>query len=161
MIKQMIIVRGLPGSGKSLIAEQYKQKHKDSCFVCATDEYWVRPDNIYDFNILLLGNSHVWNRKRVEEILKREKKSPWDTLIVVDNTNVNFGEIRPYAVIAKKHKLPLLILEPKTKWRYDVAECFNRNTHGVPYATILKMYHNWEPTELVMSKLVKMGCEVI
>jgi len=160
MIKRLVLIRGLPGSGKSEIAKQIKKKHKDSAFICATDDYWVRPDGKYDFNIDLLGNSHAWNQNRVKSTLVFESGSPWDSIVVVDNTNINFSEIRPYAILAEKFEFPVAVLEPNTKWAMDVEKCYELNTHGVPYATILRMYHNWEKTEEVISKIQQLGCKI-
>lgn len=156
MLKKMILVRGAPGSGKSTISQQYKAKHHDSCYVCSTDEYWMRPDGVYDFNWELLGKSHVWNQWRVLDIAKDNQHTCWDTIIVVDNTNITFSEMRPYINIAMDYGYEIEFVEPDTPWKYDVEECFKRNSHGVPYATILKMNQKWEDHATVMVKLEKL-----
>jgi tRNA uridine 5-carbamoylmethylation protein Kti12 len=155
MIKRMILIRGLPGSTKSSIAQEYKKKHKDSCFICATDDYWMRPDNLYDFNYELLGRSHLWNQRRVLNIIHKEIDNKFDTIIVVDNTNITFNEMKPYIEICLRYKSKMQIFfeEPRVEWKYDVEECFRRNTHGVPYATILRMYNQWEDHNTVIQKL--------
>lgn len=158
MLKKMVILRSLPGGGKSTIANDIKMKHKDSCFICSTDDYWLRPDGIYDFNWEYLGRSHLWNQRRVELIIRKGREDQirgwnFDLVVVVDNTNITFEEMKPYIKIARKHGLEIEFKEPDTEWRYDVEECFKRNTHGVPYATILKMSQRWESNEVVMEKL--------
>lgn len=157
-MKKLILVRGLPGSGKSTIGQEYKKKHSDSCFICATDEYWFRPDGIYDFNIELIGESHRWNQHRVEEILDEEVDSEWDTIVVVDNTNITFQEMKPYIKMALVVGFEIEFMEPSTSWRYDVEECFKRNGHGVPYATILRMSQCWEDHATVLKKLEELKC---
>jgi len=154
MIKQLLFVRGLPGSGKSYIAKNYKKIHFDSCIVCSTDDYWVRPDGVYDWNFELLGQAHSWNQNRVHGYLSAEQVTDWDTIIIVDNTNVNFQEMKPYIKMALEYGFDIGFEEPETEWRYDVEECFKRNTHGVPHATILKMYQRWEDHETVTNKLM-------
>jgi len=158
VIKKMIILRSLPGGGKSTIAQQYKSKHKDSCYICSTDDYWVRPDGIYDFNWELLGKSHRWNQQRVEDIMRIEKPNKWDTIIVVDNTNITFDKMKPYIKMALKYGFEIEFVEPDTEWKYDVEECFKRNGHGVPYATILKMSQRWEDHATVVAKLKELQC---
>ena len=153
MIKKLIFTRGLPGSGKSTIAEHFLNKHHDSCSVCATDNYWLRPDGIYDFNWELLGKAHAWNQGLVRMIMKEEADGPYDSIIIVDNTNINFSEMKPYIKMALEYEYDVEFMEPATEWRYDVEECFKRNTHGVPYATILKMSQKWEDRATVMAKL--------
>ena len=159
----MVILRGLPSSGKSTIAEEIKAKHKDSCFICATDDYWVRPDGTYDFNMELLGKSHMWNQNRVLAIARKEFKNKFDTIIVVDNTNITFSELRPYATRAKMYRIPVVIMESDMSWAMDVEQCYIRSqeTHKVPYATILRMYNAWEPHDSVVEKLKKMDCKVL
>ena len=159
MIKRMVFVRGLPGSGKSTIAKAYKEKHirpKDSCWVCATDNYWMRPDGKYDFNYDLLGWSHIWNQRRVEEILNTEVNSEWDTIVVVDNTNINFSEMKPYIRLGLLYKYDIVFSEPDTEWKYNVEECYKRNTHGVPYSTMLRMYKAWQDHRTVKAYLEEM-----
>jgi predicted kinase len=153
MIKKLVFTRGLPGSGKSYYAHELKAKHKDSCFICSTDQYWERPDGVYDFNWELLGQSHKWNQQRVQEILDTEIDTEWDSVVVVDNTNITFSEMKPYIKMALAAGFKIEFVEPSTAWKYDVEECFKRNTHGVPYATILKMNQRWESNEVVMEKL--------
>ena len=155
-VKKLIFVRGLPGSGKSSIARSYKAAHKDSCYICATDEYWMRPDRKYDFNYDLIGWAHIWNQRRVEEILNTEVNSEWDTIVVVDNTNINFTEMKPYIRLALNVDFGISFVEPDTDWKYDVEECYKRNTHGVPYSTMLRMYKAWQETDVVVDLLREM-----
>jgi chloramphenicol 3-O-phosphotransferase len=58
-MKKVVIVRGLPGSGKSVLAEKYQDTFHDSCFIYSTDDYWMRPDGLYDFNCDLLHKAHM------------------------------------------------------------------------------------------------------
>ena len=156
-MKKIVFVRGLPGSGKSTIAGLYEKKYHDSCYVCSTDEYWMRPDNTYDFNWELLGQSHAWNQSRVEGILTEEgTENRWDTVVVVDNTNITFREMKPYIKMALDNGFKVYFIEPNTTWKYDVEECFKKNAHGVPYATILKMSQRWEDLQTVKRKYREM-----
>lgn len=155
-IKYMTILRGLPGAGTTTLANRYKDKHKDSCYICSTDDYWVRPDGTYDFNYMLLGQSHLWNQKRVQDIIDKNMDVWYDTVVVIDNTNVTFNEMKPYIKMGVENGYHIEFKEPDVWWKYDVEECFRKNTHGVPYATILKMYQRFESQETVDQKLVEM-----
>ena len=156
MIKKMVFTRGLPGSGKSTYAYELKDKHHDSCFICSTDQYWERPDGIYDFNFELLGQSHRWNQQRVQELVDTEIDSEYDTIIVVDNTNTTFQEMKPYIKMALAAGFELEFVIPQTDWKWDAEECFKRTVHGVPYATILKMLARFEDNEVVLKKVAEM-----
>jgi predicted kinase len=154
-MKKVVIVRGLPGSGKSTIAQKYKDTFYDSCFICSTDDYWMRPDGLYDFNYALLNKSHQWNQQRVEHILREEQNTLFDAVIIIDNTNTTFNEMRPYVKLAVKYGYEIEVQEPTTWWKRDVEECFERNTHGVPYSTVRKMDERWEDHDVVMEKIDK------
>lgn len=156
MIKKLVLLRSLPGGGKTTIAKEYKKSHKGSCYICSTDDYWLRPDGIYDFNFELLGKSHQWNQKRVEHKMMINVNSWYDAVIVVDNTNVTFNEMKPYINLALGFDYKIEFREPDTTWKYDVEECYKRNSHGVPYATILKMYQKFESQKIVEQKLSDM-----
>jgi predicted kinase len=156
MLKKVVFTRGLPGSGKSTYAYELKEKHHDSCFIYSTDDYWLRPDGEYDFNFELLGKSHAWNQRRADETMEDLMDGAYDTIIVIDNTNTTFKEMLPYIKSALQCGYDIEFVEPDTEWRYDVEECFKRNSHGVPYATILKMHQRWETNAEVTRKLGKL-----
>jgi len=153
MLKKTVLIRGIAGAGKSFIAQHYKEKYQDSCFIYSTDDYWLRPDGIYDFNFELLGYSHMWNQWRADETMEAEMDSEYDTIIVIDNTNTTFKEMKPYLKSALQCGYEIEFVLPQTDWRWDVEECFKRNNHGVPYSTILKMYQRFESNEVCYEKL--------
>lgn len=159
MIKKLIFTRGLPGSGKSTYAYELKEKHHDSCFIYSTDDYWLRPDGEYDFNFELLGKSHAWNQRRADETMEEEMDSEYDTVIVIDNTNTTFQEMKPYIESALSCGYEIEFVIPQTPWKWDVEECFKRNGHGVPYATILKMLKRFEDNEVCQRKLEALKIE--
>jgi len=114
----------------------------------------LRPDGVYDFNWELLSESHKWNQNRVEECIKQSNLSRFfDTIIIVDNTNITFKEMEPYIRMALENGFEVEFKEPDNPDRYDVEKSFERNTHGVPYATILKMSQRWENHETITRKL--------
>ncbi len=41
-------------------------------------------------------------------------------LVLIDNTNVTFWEIKPYIYIANKYDYIIIICEPRTPWKFDV-----------------------------------------
>ena len=38
-------------------------------------------------------------------------------------------------------------------WKYNVAECFKRNSHNVPLTSIENMWSRWETTESCLAKI--------
>ena len=140
--KSFWIVRGLPGSGKSTAA-----KVMIPHLTLSADDFFM-VGNRYCFRTELLGVSHQWNQGRAEEACKNN-----ESLIIVDNTNVNWKEVKPYVDIAAKYGYHLHIVEPNTVWKYDVEECFRRNTHRVPKEVIQAMSDRWESTQSIIDKI--------
>lgn len=141
--KIMILMRGLPGSGKSTLARDLvrstmgEEPHR---FIHSTDNFFtVCGKGRYKFNPKFLHEAHTWNVKRV---LADATKGV--TPIIVDNTNLEASEMRPYATIAVRHGYRIEFLEPNTYWRYFVAECARRNTHGVPIRRVADMMRRFD-----------------
>jgi len=137
-MRKMIIMRGVPGSGKSFRAKHIKEDMEIlgfECHICSTDDYWyVDEDNPYVFDISRIGVAHRWNQKRVKQHL--HNKVP---CVIIDNTNTTWKEVKNYAKMAVTHDYEIVIVESDSDWKKDVDECFKRNSHGVPRETIQKM----------------------
>jgi NEDD4-binding protein 2 len=90
----LIIMRGCPGSGKSTLSKKIEQDadlKTDGVAVFSTDNYWLRPDGIYDFNFRYIKEAHQWNRSLFEKTIKAQLSLPdaLDFTYIVDNTNDN------------------------------------------------------------------------
>ena len=138
--KEIIIMRGLPGSGKSTRAAQLAGT---TGLVFSTDEFFM-VDGRYRFDPFRLKAAHRWNQQRVENAAAEGVP-----LIVVDNTNVTQWEMAPYIRMAQVHGYGVRFKYPQTPWQFDPRECARRNTHGVPYENVLKMMERWEPQPFI------------
>jgi predicted kinase len=87
--------------------------------------------------------------------LRDEQYALWDAVIIIDNTNITFNEMRPYIKLAVQYDYEVEVQEPTTWWKSNVDECSRRNTHNVPYGTIQKMLARWEDHDVVMGKIKK------
>ena len=143
-IKVMIIMRGMPGSGKSHLAQMVVSLMTEndlSQHILSTDDYFImlgRGIYAYDYN--LLPQAHNWNQKRTSESLKRGINP-----IVIDNTNTQSWEMQPYVMMAVDHDYVVEVLEPVTEWRNKEAELAKRNIHSVPREKIRQMLDRYEP----------------
>ena len=102
----MYITRGISGSGKSTLAKTLAPKEN----IFSTDDFFM-VDGEYRFDPKKLGEYHKKNQQRVEEALKKGI-SP----IVVDNTNTQGWEIKPYVELADKYGYGVELKEPNTPW---------------------------------------------
>lgn len=128
-------MRGISGSGKSTLA---KELGKEGIVLGCDDFFMV--NGKYEFDRDALGYAHWWNQERVEKAMK-QGISP----IVVDNTNTQAWEAKPYVVLAQKYGYKVQIRESDTPWKFDAEELTKRNTHKVPREIIDKMLQNWQP----------------
>ncbi|KRZ62940.1 Tubulin gamma-1 chain, partial [Trichinella nativa] len=136
--KVFVILRGLPGSGKSTLARNLAKMNNDSSIWCA-DDYFVDSGGIYRFNPDQLENAHNWCFAGAVSAIRKSQ-----TLVIVDNTNIHRWEMKRYVLSAYRAGYEIFFVEPDTKWKFDAAACFRRNSHGVPYFTIQRMLDNYE-----------------
>ena len=137
--KQFILMRGLPGSGKSTKAKDLAGELGQ---VLSTDDYfYINEEGEYRFDGNQLGTAHAWNQRRALEAVK--KNIP---VIVIDNTNTTLRDLRsyiPHIELAKKMGYEISIQEPDTDWQFTVNELVARGTHNVPQAHIEKMLRRY------------------
>lgn len=130
--RNLIIMRGLPGSGKSHAAKNF------GGFVLSTDNYFM-VDGVYQFNPTKIGQAHA------ETQLLTKACMEWLTpLLVIDNTNIRLWEMKPYLLLAKEYNYKVSFAYPETPWANDPEECAKRNTHGVPLESVVRMHNNFE-----------------
>jgi hypothetical protein len=159
-------MRGVSGSGKSTAANALAHDCDQSLnaqgetvlavvgVVFSTDDYFMK-DGKYQFNASEIGKAHAWNQKRAFEAIKNHVDN-----IIIDNTNTQAWEAKPYVEAALKEGYRIEIIESSSPWwrkfrlhgktmspaeREEVAqECAKRNKHGVPVEAIRKMLDRWE-----------------
>ncbi|ELK03619.1 NEDD4-binding protein 2 [Pteropus alecto] len=111
----LILLRGLPGSGKSFLARTL-QEDNPSGVILSTDDYFYI-NGQYQFDVKYLGEAHEWNQNRAKEAFEK-KLSP----IIIDNTNLQAWEMKPYVALSQKYKYKVLFREPDTWWKFKPKE---------------------------------------
>lgn len=125
MTQKMILVRGLPGSGKSTVAHYlvgYDFFHYE------TDQFWV-VDGEYKFDITRIKEAHQWCQDEVRKCLTKGF-SP-----IVSNTFTTQKEMMPYFQMAKEFGI-----------RPQVILCQGQfgNIHNVPADALVRMAERFE-----------------
>ena len=96
--RTMIVLRGLPGSGKSTIVRRLEEIFPE-VVTCSADQFFVSASGDYDFDVSLLGEAHSWCQSKAEQACLNRAN-----ILIVDNTNVKRWEMVPYFKIASKHR---------------------------------------------------------
>ncbi len=140
--KRVIIMRGLPGSGKSTKAKTYGGT------VVSADDYFIH-DGKYQFDAQALPAAHNSAKDAFKAALERG-----DSLIVVDNTNTKAWEWADYERLAREHgyKVDFDIVGTGG---VDIPELVERNTHGVPEQVIRRMVDHWEGDPLYLKSAMR------
>jgi predicted kinase len=124
-MNKLIIIRGLPGSGKTTLAQTISLVHYEA------DQFFMQANGVYEYDKEKIKDAHEWCQKKTEYAM-RHLVSP----IVVSNTFVKRWEMQPYLDLA-------------TSYGYEVFEItmsgpLYPNVHGVPDEVIERMRTNWE-----------------
>lgn len=133
--RRLIIVRGIPGSGKSTFAKQIKLVFKIihiDCEIQEADMYMGTP-----FEPSKLRSCHEECQKQTKAALANEK------FVIVSNTSTLKSEVTPYLRIAKEAKTQTLTIEPPTSWNRDALMCQEKCTKkGIPKHIFQKYLDN-------------------
>jgi len=141
--KKLIIMRGLPGSGKS---EKAKQLVEDG-IIHSTDNYFVQ-DGVYKFDENNICRFHDLNLMSSIESMKKGV-SP----IIIDNTNLISFYCEDYVENAKIYGYEIVVVEPESSWAFDVDELVKRNVHNTSRDVILAMLKMYEDPEVFKRRL--------
>lgn len=124
-MKQLVLFRGLPGSGKSSLSESI-------CDDVYSADMFFEKNGEYHFDATQLRIAHEWCRSHVESALHAEVP-----IIGVANTFTQQWEMDPYFELAKKYgyRISTIIVENRHQ---------SVNVHGVPDDAIDKMEKRFE-----------------
>ncbi|XP_054058362.1 NEDD4-binding protein 2 isoform X2 [Rissa tridactyla] len=142
----LVLLRGVPGSGKSYLARILLEDNPGG-IILSTDEYFYKHGQ-YHYDPDCLGEAHDWNRKRAKEAFEM-RISP----IIIDNTNIQAWEMKPYVTLAQQFKYKVIFREPDTWWKFKPKELERRNIHGVSKEKIKRMLERYERCLTVSSIL--------
>lgn len=141
----MVIMRGVPGSGKSYLARKIIDQTMNGDYenhIFSSDDFFLnRRTGRYVYNRELIGQAHEFNQSRVAQ----RALSGWSP-IIIDNTNVKLWEMFPYVNEGVRYGYTIKILEPNTSWSKSAGKLAMKNEHNVPKDKIERMLNDFERT---------------
>ena len=128
MDKELILLRGLPGSGKSTVA---KLLAADYGRFKEADMFFME-NGVYKFDPSKIKDAHVWCKNEVEYLMIYDARK-----IVVSNTFTQAWEMAPYYELAEKYgyRVHSLVVENRHN---------GVNEHNVPEESLIKMRNRFE-----------------
>jgi predicted kinase len=131
-MKKVIILRGIPGSGKSTWAQE-QAENRDDVFICSSDQFF---DSLGRFDPRLLPEAHARCLQRFIMLLT----DPRPRTVIVDNTNTRKWEFAHYELVAKAlgAKVEVMAFEPRDL--QELRTFAYRNVHEVPLEIIGRMF---------------------
>jgi predicted kinase len=118
---ELVVIRGLPGSGKSTMANVLTQvgyRHYEA------DMFFI-DNGVYRYEASRIKDAHAWCRQQVRQALQRGEK------VVVSNTFTRVIEMAAYFEMTKN----IRVIEATGRWQ---------NVHNVPQESLKAMAARWE-----------------
>lgn len=133
--KTVIILRGLPGSGKNWHVDNVLKSDFPLMEVCSADDYFTDSNGNYNWNPRFIGAAHGSCREKFRSAI--EKNVP---CVVVNNTNTMVKEMTYYVQNAQNLGYQIRFIHLKISPELS----FKRNTHNVPEAAIQAMHTRFQ-----------------
>jgi predicted kinase len=108
MIRQVIILRGVPGAGKSTLARQIISEASakgEKAAAFSSDDYFTTVTGEYLFDTKQLPQAHAECFRRFLEYLLRG-----EGIAIVDTTNTRIFEMSPYILAAQAYGFEVKII---------------------------------------------------
>lgn len=130
--KDLILVRGLPGSGKSTLGEVILYTPNNSMKPLSADDYFTDKDGNYNFDPTKLREAHNDCQQRCANLMMNSV-----VRVVVSNTFTQEWEMEPYFEMAKRYgyRVHTIVVENRHG---------GENIHGVPEDKLEIMKNRFE-----------------
>ena len=124
-MQKLYIIRGVPGSGKTTLAQQLAGSN-----YFEADQWMTSPDGTYKFDPSRLGYCHRMCQQAVAGALDSGA-----AVVAVSNTFVKRRDFLPYVRLAEDRGVEV-----------EIVICDGRfgNVHGVPEATVERMRREFQ-----------------
>jgi len=130
--KDLILLRGLPGSGKTTLGEVILQLPNNQLKPLSADDYFTDKDGNYNFDFTKLKEAHNDCQQRCANLMQHDVVK-----IVVSNTFTQEWEMKPYYEMAERYgyRVHSVIVENRHG---------NKNVHEVPEDKLEIMKNRFE-----------------
>lgn len=127
----LVLLRGLPGSGKTTLASTFLKGLGLWASHVETDQYFLKKDGEYVFDPSKLQEAHNWAFDRT----KLSVEAGFD--VIVSNTFTQEWEMKKYLDLAEKFNYTVISLIVENRHG-------NQSVHGVPEKSLQRMRNRFE-----------------
>ena len=128
-MKEVVLIRGLPGSGKTTIAKSMMDDAVRSYAHVEADDYFMGQDGAYRYDGSKITNAHDACYFSAAKALQDGKS------VIVANTFSRLWEMERYYRLAASFGCNVRVLTATGRYQ---------NVHGVPVEIIQRMRDRWE-----------------
>ena len=102
---KLILMRGVSGSGKSTLAKEIASRHEGAVILSTDDFFMVEGEYVFDPKKISLN--HGKNQERARSAMR-----DGTPCVIIDNTNTQSWEMKPYVLAAVEYGYQVEIHEP-------------------------------------------------